>query len=123
MNWLLVFLGGGLGACCRYGLARLLPTAVLAEGHFPWATFMANLLACTLLGAGLALTVRGQLPRGGQLLLVTGFCGGFSTFSTFAAELADLLQQGYAGVAVLYLGVSLACGLLSIVGVVYLAAP
>ncbi|WP_116125985.1 fluoride efflux transporter FluC [Lewinella sp. IMCC34183] len=120
MNWLLVFAGGGLGACCRYGLALMLPPAVLAEGHFPWATFLANLLACSVLGLGLAFVARDQLPRAGQLLLITGFCGGFSTFSTFALELTDLLQQGYGVVAFTYLFASLLGGTLSILAVVYL---
>ncbi|THH39853.1 fluoride efflux transporter CrcB [Neolewinella litorea] len=122
MNALLVFLGGGLGALCRYGLARLLPPAALTEGQFPWATFLANLLACIILGVALGLMTRDQLSRSGQLLLVTGFCGGFSTFSTFAAELTELLQGGHAGVALLYLGGSLLLGIISIGAVVYLTS-
>ena len=110
MNLLWVFLGGGLGAAARYGIARLLPTSDLGAGGFPWATLLANLLACALLGVALAYVLRGQLPRSGELLLVTGFCGGFSTFSTFAAELLLLLQSGNPVSALLYLVVSLLVG-------------
>ncbi|NJB86270.1 CrcB protein [Lewinella marina] len=123
MSALLVFLGGGVGALSRYGIGRLFPSEGVGEGAFPWATFLANLLACIILGVALSLVARDQLPRGGQLLLVTGFCGGFSTFSTFAAELVGLLQAGHASVALLYLGASLFSGLVSIVAVVYLSSP
>ena len=119
MNWLLVFLGGGAGACCRFGLARLLPPS--ADG-FPWATYLANLLACIVLGLCLGAIIREQLPRGAQLLLITGFCGGFSTFSTFAAELAEQLQTGQPVMAALYLLGSVVMGVLSIVAVIYLTA-
>lgn len=122
MSALLVFLGGGLGAVARYAIGRLLPVTALESGHFPWSTFLANLLACIVLGVALSLISREGLSRTGQLLLVTGFCGGFSTFSTFAAELVGLLQSGHAATALLYLGGSLLFGMLSIVAVVYLSS-
>ena len=111
MNALWVFLGGGLGALSRYGLALLLPPASLRTGGLPWATLTANLLACLVLGAGLALLAREQLNRPAQLFLLTGFCGGFSTFSTLAAELLELLRSGHWPVAVAYLSLSLLIGL------------
>ena len=111
MNALFVFLGGGLGALVRYAIAQWLPPVSLRIGQFPWATLTANLLACTLLGIGLALLARGHLPRPAQLLLLTGFCGGFSTFSTFAAELLELLQGGHWPVAAAYLLTSLLMGI------------
>ena len=120
MSWAWVFLGGGLGALSRYGLALLLPPDPLSEGNFPWATLLANLLACLVLGYGLSLFWREQLPRTGQLLLLTGFCGGFSTFSTFAAELLQLLQHGHALIALTYLLVSVVFGTLALAGVLYL---
>ncbi len=120
MSWWWVFLGGGLGAVSRYGLALLLPPEPLSEGNFPWATLLANLIACLLLGYGLSLFWREQLPRAGQLLLLTGFCGGFSTFSTFAAELLQLLQYGHTLVALTYLAVSVLFGILALAGVLYL---
>lgn len=120
MTWWWVFLGGGLGALSRYGLALLLPPQALTAGHFPWATLLANLAACLLLGIGLSLVGREQLPKAAQLLLLTGFCGGFSTFSTFAAELLQLLQHGHVPVALAYLTVSVVSGVLALAAVLYL---
>lgn len=92
IQFLLVFLGGGLGSLCRFsvGLAvePLLP-------KFPWATMVANGLACIVLGAVLGLNMAGNLSEERRLLLATGFCGGFSTFSTFTAETWGLFQNGH----------------------------
>lgn len=111
MPWLLVFLGGGLGSLARYGIARLLPPAELAQGHLPWFTLLANILACILLGIGIALVSKDQLSKPLQLLLLTGFCGGFSTFSTFALELVVLGEEGHTGPALWYLALSLVGGM------------
>ena len=114
MPWLLVFLGGGAGSLCRYALAIALPPVNLNEGDFPWATLVANATACLLLGAGLALVSREALPREYALLLLTGFCGGFSTFSTFSAELFSLYEAGEYGVVIGYLLGSLGVGVIAV---------
>ena len=119
MNLVWVFLGGGLGAVCRYGVALLLPTGPLRRGFFPWATFTANLAACIVLGLGLVLLSRGQLGRPAQLFLLTGFCGGFSTFSTYAVETLELAQGGHWAMALTYVTVSLLTGVLSLLAVLY----
>ncbi|MGB3546424.1 MAG: CrcB family protein [Saprospiraceae bacterium] len=111
MNLLYVFLGGGLGSVCRYSLTKLVP---YAGSGFPWATFAANLLACALLGLGLAFAI-GTRPGGGwssgaRLLILTGFCGGFSTFSTFSAETLELVRNGEIGMAAAYVSLSLLLG-------------
>ncbi len=115
MPWLLVFLGGGLGSLARYGTSRLMPPAELENGDIPWFTLVANLLACIVLGAGVGLVGKNLLPKEMQLLLLTGFCGGFSTFSTFALELVLLGEEGHWGSAALYLGLSLMGGILAVV--------
>lgn len=96
MGFLLIFIGGGLGSMCRYGIGLavqpLLP-------KFPWATLVANGLACLILGALLGLQFHGNMSEQRRLLLATGFCGGFSTFSTFTAETWELFQSGHYGAA------------------------
>lgn len=87
---LLVGLGGGVGAICRYVLS-LLPV----NEKFPYSTLLVNLAGAVLIGflAGCA----GRIPRLApelRLLLQTGFCGGFTTFSTFSLETISLLQAG-----------------------------
>lgn len=100
----LVFLGGGLGSVVRYGIARALP----ATSGFPWATFTANSLSGLVLGAVLGILLASPAPGGDRwrLLLVTGFCGGFSTFSTFSNDGLAMLQSGQPGLAGLYAGAS-----------------
>lgn len=91
LNFFLVFLGGGLGSICRYGIGLALQPQSL---KFPWATLLANGLACLVLGAVLGLHLHGNISDQRKLLLATGFCGGFSTFSTFTAETWQCFQNG-----------------------------
>ena len=111
MNFILVFIGGGLGAVARYGVAKLVPSSTAG---FPYPTFIANFISCVILGYLLGLIAQGQIDDKAKLLLATGFCGGFSTFSTFSAETLSLIQNGQMGLATIYIGVSIVVCLIAV---------
>ena len=108
---LLVFLGGGLGSLCRFSLSSWLDGS---PGAFPWATFLANILACLVLGGLLGMEAKTGLKSTHKLLFATGFCGGFSTFSTFSAEGLALMQSGQMVTALMYVGCSIMTGLIAV---------
>lgn len=106
-----VFLGGGLGSIVRYLMGDILKNY---STDFPWGTFVANVISCIVLGALVGLTMKSELSMNQRLLFMTGFCGGFSTFSTFSAETFNLLQTGRWNIAVIYVLTSLILGVLAI---------
>ncbi|WBL26608.1 fluoride efflux transporter CrcB [Zunongwangia sp. HGR-M22] len=89
---LLVFLGGGLGSVCRY----LISKALNSNGTvLPWGTFAVNILGSFLIGLFLGIAIKNNtLNSTTNLILATGFCGGFTTFSTFSFENQALLRSG-----------------------------
>ncbi len=92
-NLLLVGLGGGIGSMARYLCQKW-----FSENYphpFPWGTFVVNLLGCFLIGIIYAASEKSSaLAPQTRLLLITGFCGGYTTFSTFAFENMNLLRSG-----------------------------
>lgn len=89
---LLVFLGGGFGSVCRYLLGKVLNSS---ESGIPYGTFLANILGSLLIGFILGLAAKNEtLSQNQTLLLATGFCGGFTTFSSFAYENHIFLKSG-----------------------------
>ncbi len=120
MNLLAVFLGGGLGALSRYGVAigarRLWPAAAM-----PWGTLIVNVAGCFLLGFLANAFASRQVPEALRLGATTGFLGGLTTFSTFGHETMVLFGgQGSAGLLNVVANVGL--GLLAAAAGMYLGA-
>ncbi len=89
---LLVFFGGGIGSILRYLVSKSLNNHFQ---HFFLGTFLVNIIGCLLIGLVLGLSLKtNYLSPNQTLLLATGFCGGFTTFSTFAFEKHSLLTSG-----------------------------
>lgn len=109
---LLVGLGGFLGSVCRYGVQqyflRYFPLS------FPLGTFVVNVAGCLLIGLLLGLFERAAAPAAWRLFLATGFCGGFTTFSTFAHENILLARSGDLWVLAGYVAASLIVGMLAV---------
>ena len=113
-NVLIVGAGGFIGSMARYITVISLDKKL--NSIFPFGTIAVNILGSFLLGFVLALLVKksGAHPQEWKLFLVTGFCGGFTTFSAFAAENANLFEQKFPGVALLYVALSVVGGLLAV---------
>lgn len=91
MELLYVFVGGGLGSVCRYGIGKV---AGVWESQVPLGTILANVVACLILGMLVGWSMKHGEQKTLHLFLAVGFCGGFSTFSTFSLENVTLWQQG-----------------------------
>ncbi|KIA83278.1 camphor resistance protein CrcB [Kaistella solincola] len=110
-NLFYIFIGGGLGSVLRFLISNY--TQKLGNfNSFPLGTFVVNIVGCFLIGvlASYFLKVDNYL----KFLLITGFCGGFTTFSAFSAENYSLWQSGNYSMLLIYIFVSVALGLLAV---------
>ncbi len=112
MNYLLVFVGGGLGATLRH-FVNMVCARAFGTG-FPWGTFIINITGSTVMGlvAGY-LAFKGEASQPLRLFLMTGVLGGYTTFSAYSLDAALLYERGELAAAALYVGGSVA---LSIAG-------
>ena len=102
MSWIAVFVGSGIGGVLRWLLSLWL------NGNHPYGTFAVNVLGCFILGF---LSRHVPTDTSVKLLLLTGFCGGFTTFSTFINENFLMLRDTQILIALGYMALSLVCGL------------
>ena len=108
-NICIVGLGGMIGTILRY-----IASIAIKQPSFPFATLTVNIIGCLLIGIFMGITLRTESVSSWRLFLVTGICGGFTTFSAFAWENFQLLQQGRYGSFILYLSISVIAGLLAV---------
>lgn len=102
--------GGFLGTCLRFLSEKL--GAAICSLSFPLGTFMANMVGCIIIGMLYGyLDKTGRLTKNENLLWVTGFCGGLTTFSSLSDEMVSLLQHGDTGMFIFYMTTSLVFGI------------
>jgi fluoride exporter len=108
-----VAIGGMLGASSRYGLDRVIEHR--GGATFPWSTFVINVTGCLVVGFVIAALVdRGSSPEWLRACLVVGFCGGYTTFSTFAQETLDLVEAHDLAIAVVSVSANVVLGVLAV---------
>lgn len=106
-----IFLGGGLGSVLRFLISDN-TRRLWHVGTFPMGTFVVNMSGCLLIGALSAYFLKSETPL--KYLLITGICGGYTTFSTFSAENFSLFQNGNYSMMILYSLLSLIIGILMV---------
>ena len=102
----IIFIGGGLGSVTRFSLGKWISS--FYSHHFPYGTLFVNVLACFILGVLVGVADHKQIiSPNARLFWTVGFCGGFSTFSTFSSETMTLIQTGFPFSSVVYVLASL----------------
>ncbi|MDX1440757.1 MAG: fluoride efflux transporter CrcB [Rubricoccaceae bacterium] len=116
-SFLMVALGGALGASSRYGIGRWL----IHHGHtgLPWGTWIANLVGCFLIGLALPYLAHGSHKL--YLLAIVGFLGAFTTFSTFSMDTLLLIGNGKSGAALFNIAGTVVIGFVLVWGGVQVA--
>ncbi len=118
-NFLLVFIGGGFGSGLRYLIGKFLNSSL---GSFPIGTFTVNIIGSLLIGLILGYAAKeNSLSQNQVLLLATGFCGGFTTFSAFAQENFQMLKTGDIMQFSIYTIGSIVVGLIAVFIGIYIA--
>ncbi len=114
---MLVCIGSFFGGGARYLVSKAIETCVAVT--FPWGTMAVNIVGCFFVGLLSGLSLAGNISPMTKLILVTGFCGGFTTFSTFMNETLLLERDGMLLSAILYTLASLFLGFMAVVAGYY----
>ncbi len=116
MTWqaaLLAGLGGFLGSTLRYTVGELLRK--IWQQPFPLGTFAVNIIGSFIIGLAAGLLAKYTMSDSGlKYFIITGFCGGFTTFSSFSIENIQLIKQDHWQIALLYIATSIVFGLLAV---------
>ena len=104
-NFFLVGMGGAIGSILRFGCGMLIQIK-----NFPLATLLVNIFGCLVIGILMGLSVKNEY----RLLLATGLCGGFTTFSAFAFDNLQLIHQQKYLLAIAYTGGNLILGMIAV---------
>jgi CrcB protein len=108
-----VAVGGAVGATSRYAVDRVIEAR--GEATFPWSTFVINVSGCLVVGFVIAALVdRRNTPEWLRAALVVGFCGGYTTFSTFGQETLDLLESRDVAIALTSVAANVVLGVLAV---------
>jgi CrcB protein len=118
-NLFLIAVGGALGSVSRYGCQRWIYQ--LHPHPFPFGTFAVNIVGSLLIGLFYAASEKGNLMSAEwRLFLTTGFCGGYTTFSTFSFETVSLLREGNYGYAFVYILLSVMLGVFAVAAGIFI---
>ncbi len=108
MNYILIFLGGGVGSLLRYFIGQI---TLKYSQNIALSTFFSNILACFIFAFFYKLSNQFAFSQQSKLVILTGFCGGLSTFSAFGFETFTLLKQQHYFIAVVNIFASIGIAL------------
>ena len=107
-----VFVGGGIGSIMRYLITKV---SFFSSNSFPYSTFISNIIGCLILGLALTYFMKNDSQNSTIFIFIAvGFCGGFTTFSTFSSEGLELINNGNLITFILYTFTSIFLGIIAI---------